>query len=71
VAFGEEGARMKPLPETTTDADLIALVDRWASLMEREDYATAHAFTEHDAHQGWTPDLMRQVVKSYGGARED
>jgi len=62
---------MEPLPETATDADLIAFVDRWAALMEREDYAAAYAFTEHDPYQGWTPDLIRQVVKSYGDARED
>ena len=62
---------MEPLPDTATDTDLIAFVDRWADLMEREDYAAAHAFTEHDPYQGWTPDLMRQVVKSYGDARAD
>ena len=62
---------MEPLPETATDADLIAFVDLWAALMEREDYAAAYAFTEHDQYQGWTPDLIRQVVKSYGDARED
>lgn len=62
---------MEALPETATDADLIAFADRWAALMEHEDYAAAHAFTEQDAYQGWTPDLMRQVVKSYGDARED
>ena len=62
---------MEPLPETATEADLIAFVDRWAALMAREDYAAAYAFTEHDQYQGWTPDLIRQVVKSYGDARED
>jgi hypothetical protein len=66
-----EGRRVDPLPESTTDADLIAFVDRWAALMEREDYAAAHAFTEHDRYHGWTPDLMRLVVKSYGEARPD
>lgn len=62
---------MEPLPETATDADLIAFADRWAALLEREDYAAAYAFTEHDRYHGWTPDLMREVVKSYGEARED
>lgn len=62
---------MKPLPETATDAHLIAFVDQWAALMEREDYVAAHSFTEHDPYQGWTPDLMQQVVKCYGEARKD
>jgi hypothetical protein len=62
---------MELFPETTTDADLIAFLDRWAALMEREDYAAAHAFTEQDSYQGWTPNLMRQAIKSYGDARED
>lgn len=62
---------MAPLPESATDADLIEFADRWAALMEKEDYEGAYAFTDHDPHQGWTPDLMRQVVKSYGDARAD
>ena len=57
---------MMPLAETSADIDFIAFVDRWAALMEQEDYAAAYAFTEHDPYQEWTPDLMRQVIKSYG-----
>lgn len=48
--------------------DLIAFVDRWAALMESEDYAVAYAFTEHDAHMKWTPELLGDVVKAYGDA---
>jgi hypothetical protein len=59
------------LPETVTDAELIAFVDRWAALLEREDYPAAHAFTAHDEYHGWTPDLMRRVIKGYGEARPD
>jgi hypothetical protein len=62
---------MAPLPETTTDADFIAFVDQWVVLMERQDYAAAYALTGHDSYQGWTPVLMRQVVKSCADARED
>jgi hypothetical protein len=62
---------MELLSETATDAELIAFVDQWAALMEQEDYAAAHALTEHDAHQGWTPDLMREVVKGYGEAQDE
>lgn len=61
---------MTPFPEATADADLIEFVDQWAGLMEREDYAAAYAFTEHDDYHGWTPELMRQVVTSYGEAGE-
>lgn len=60
---------MELLSETATDAELIAWVDHWAALLEREDYAAAHAFTDHDAHQGWSPTLMREVIKGYGEAR--
>ncbi len=60
-----------PLPATATDADLIAFADGWAALMEREDYAAAYGYTDHIPEMQWTPDLLRQVVKSYGDARED
>ena len=39
--------------------------------MEREDYEAAYAYTDHIREMGWTPDLMRETVKSYGDARED
>jgi hypothetical protein len=39
--------------------------------MEREDYAAAYAYTDHIREIPWTPDLVRQVLKSYGDARED
>jgi hypothetical protein len=61
---------MDTLPESVTDAELIALVDRWAALLEREDYAAAFAFTDHNRHQGSTPALLRDVIKAYGEARE-
>jgi hypothetical protein len=60
-----------PLPETVTDFELISFADRWAALLEREDYEAAYAFTEHDAYHGWTQELMRQVIKGYGEARAD
>jgi hypothetical protein len=62
---------MEPLPDSITDAELIALVDRWAALLEREDYASAFAFADRDPDQGWTADLLREVIKAYGEARED
>ena len=59
---------MELLPLDSADVDLIAFADRWAVLMESEDYAAAFAFTEHDGAMKWTPDLIRDVVKAYGDA---
>ena len=59
---------MELLPLNVADADLIAFADRWAALMESEEYAAAFEFTEHDPAMKWTPDLIRDVVKAYGDA---
>ncbi len=60
---------MKLLPRDISDGALIAFIDGWAALMEREDYAAAFAHTDHDSSTTWTPDLLRAVVKAYGDAR--
>jgi hypothetical protein len=60
---------MGPLPTAVTDPELIALIDRWAALLEREDYEAAFAFTDHIPETGWTPALIREVIKGYGEAR--
>jgi hypothetical protein len=62
---------VKILPETAIDADLIAFIDGWAALMEREDYEAAFAYTDHIPEMGWTPSLIRQVIKNYGEAHEN
>ena len=59
---------MELLPHNASDADLIAFADRWAELMESEDYAAVYALTEHDPHMKWTPTLLGEVVKAYGDA---
>jgi hypothetical protein len=59
---------MRPLSTTPTDQDLIAYVDHWASLLEKEAYSEAYQWTDHDPAMGWTPDLIRKVIKSYGEA---
>ena len=56
------------IPAHATDADLIAIVDGWAGLLEAEDYQAAFEATEHVADMGWTPDLIRRVIKAYGDA---
>ena len=60
--------QMKPLPSSSSDEDLIAYIDHWAALLEREEYAAAFAFTDHDPTMRWTPDLVREVIKGYGDA---
>jgi hypothetical protein len=59
---------MKPLARNVSDKELIAFIDRWVGLLEREDYAAAFAYTDHEENMGWTPDLICRVVKSYGKA---
>jgi hypothetical protein len=62
---------MSPLPATVTDPELIAFVDRWATLLEREDYEAAFAFTDHIREMRWTPALVREVIKAYADADPD
>jgi hypothetical protein len=59
---------MTPLPSTATDGDLIAFIDRWASLLEQEAYSEAYQLTDHDPDMHWTPELIRDVIKGYGEA---
>jgi hypothetical protein len=56
------------LPNDASDAAILAAVDRWAALLEAEQYDAAFDATEHDPAMGWTPDLMRQVITQYGDA---
>lgn len=57
---------MKPLPADSSDDDLLRFIDGWAALLDREDYAGAFEYTDHLPEMGWTPDLLREVIKSYG-----
>ncbi|MGN8081687.1 DUF7668 domain-containing protein [Variovorax sp. 22077] len=57
---------MAHLPASASDEDLIHFADEWASLLEAEDYAAAFAFTAHEPSMRWTPELIREVIKSYG-----
>jgi hypothetical protein len=59
---------MIPLPNSVSDDQLIAFVDEWAALLEREDYEAAFSFTDHVAAMNWTASLVREVIKSYGDA---
>ena len=55
---------MTHLPINAPDEDLIAFADRWAALMELEEYEAAYKFTKQDPQMQWTPTLMREVIKS-------
>ena len=57
---------MDPLPRDATDAQLLRYVDEWVALLEAEDYDAAFRHTDHDPFAGWSADLLRFSIKSYG-----
>jgi hypothetical protein len=57
---------MTPLPAGVNDAELIALIDQWVSLLERGGYDAAFAVTDHLPEFGWTPDLVRETISWCG-----
>lgn len=59
---------MTPLPSTATDHELIAFIDSWVSLLEKEAYSEAYELTDHDPSMRLTPELICKVIKSYGKA---
>jgi hypothetical protein len=62
---------MTQLPRDITDQELIAFIDGWAALLEADNYSAAFGYTEHVPEMGWTPNLLRAVIKGYGDARPD
>ena len=50
------------LPETATDADIIAAVEDWLRLLERGDYDTAAAEIDSPPGGMWTPERLRHCV---------
>jgi hypothetical protein len=56
------------LPDDASDAAILAAVDRWAALLEADNYKAAFDATEHDPAMRWTPELMRDVITQYGDA---
>lgn len=57
---------MQTLPSASSDLEILAFVDRWAALLERENYQAAFEFTDHVPGSSWTADLIRDVIKAYG-----
>jgi hypothetical protein len=62
---------MNALLASASDNEMLRFIDGWAALLEREDYAAAFAYTDHDPAVGWTPDLIRELIKTYGERRPD
>jgi hypothetical protein len=56
------------LPISATVPQIISFVDAWVACLEREDYGSAYAFTEHNPDMGWSPELVREVIKAYGNS---
>ena len=59
------------LPSDVTDEELIAFIDGWAALLERENYIAAFAYTGHVREMRWSPGLLRRAIKDYGERRPD
>lgn len=51
-------------PPIRHGTSLIGYVDLWVSRLEQEDYSGALAMVDYPA--GWTPDLLRDIIKVYG-----
>ncbi len=54
------------LKVSATDSEILDYVDEWALLLENEDYEATFNFTKQNKKRGWTPELIKQVIKSYG-----
>ncbi|AWM37552.1 hypothetical protein GobsT_44610 [Gemmata obscuriglobus] len=57
---------MSPLPEAATDAELVALVDRWVGLLEQGDYEAANELIPPDEGR-WAPNRVRWAIEGSGG----
>lgn len=60
---------MKVFPVDASESEVLAYVDGWVRKLEEEDYEGALVMTGHDP--GWTPELLRHAIKSYGKANPD
>jgi hypothetical protein len=58
---------MTPFPENVSDSELLAFVERWVALLDREDYEAASALPDHHSPQHiMTPDAIRDAVRLHG-----
>jgi hypothetical protein len=58
---------MPPLSQNPTDDEIIAYLDRWAGLLEQEDYEAAAAMIDLD-ESGWDSGAIRELIKHYDQA---
>jgi hypothetical protein len=65
-ASSTDAGTVNLLPTSATDLQIISLIDRWVAYLEREDYVSAYGLTEHNPDMGWSPELMRELIKAYG-----
>lgn len=56
------------LKTSATDKEILEFIDQWALLLEKEDYDAAFNMTSHDSAMHWTPELIKEVIKAYGGS---
>lgn len=54
------------LEVSATAEKIIEFIDYWTFLLEQGDYIAAFNLTTHDSAMGWTPELIREVIKEYG-----
>ena len=60
---------MNSLQKTSTDDEFIEHVNRWVKLLESEDYQSA--FSMFETSESWTPNLLKDVIKTYGDEDPD
>ena len=63
-----KGPDVRTFPIDAADDELLLFIDRWAMLLEQEDYEAAFAWTGHVAQSTWTADFIRQIIRGYGEA---
>ncbi len=54
------------LKSDATNEEIIEFIDKWALLLEIEDYHSAFNFTQHNTSMGWTAEIIKELIKSYG-----
>jgi len=54
------------LPLSPSESDVFAVVGHWLDLLAADDFYSAFALTAQDEAAGWTPELMRRVIRGYG-----
>ncbi|HUQ99176.1 MAG TPA: hypothetical protein VM166_06955 [Gemmatimonadaceae bacterium] len=62
---------MKRFSVSASDDELIAFIDGWAALLEREDYESAFRYTDQNPAMEWTPEKIRAEIKGYGKGNPD